>query len=83
MTQYRKTENLREVREVLHERKLLRKQLELLAEQSEGAMEQELAELSAAMCKVSCELQRPLLMGFLLGIAVCLKFRVYCNRSAM
>ena len=61
---------------MFHERKLLRKQLELLAEQSEGATEQELAELSAAMCKVSRELQRPVLVGFLLGLAVCLELIV-------
>lgn len=34
------------------ERKLLRRQLELLAEQSEGALPEELTDLSAAMCKV-------------------------------
>ena len=38
------------------EKELLRKQLQLLAEQSEGATDMELAELSIAMCKVHKEL---------------------------
>ena len=43
------------------ERKLLRKQIELLAEQSNGATDRELAELSAAMCDVYDKLERPAL----------------------
>lgn len=34
------------------ERELLHKQLELLAEQSKGAMEKDLSELSDSMCKI-------------------------------
>lgn len=40
------------------EKELLRKQLELLAEQSKGATDRELSELSVAMCEVYKELQR-------------------------
>lgn len=58
---------------MFHDRKLLRKQLELLAEQSKGATESELAELSVAMCKVCRELDRPVLLaGVSLLLAVCL-----------
>lgn len=53
------------------ERKLLRKQLELLAEQSEGAIAPELAELSGAMCRIAEALERPLIRVSLL-IAVIL-----------
>lgn len=38
------------------EKELLRKQLQLLAEQSKGATDRELAELSIAMCKAYKEL---------------------------
>ena len=38
------------------EKELLRKQLQLLAEQSRGATDMELVELSIAMCKVYKEL---------------------------
>lgn len=59
------------------ERKLLRRQLELLAEQSEDAMESELAELSAAMCRIYSELYRPVLNSCLvLFFAVCLDLLV-------
>ena len=40
------------------EKELLRKQLELLAEQSKGATDRELSELSIAMCGVYKELKR-------------------------
>lgn len=40
------------------EKELLRKQLELLAEQSSGATDRELAVLSGAMCETYRELQR-------------------------
>ena len=40
------------------ERELLRKQLELLAEQSNGATDRELAELSAAMSDIYDRLER-------------------------
>lgn len=40
------------------ERRLLRKQMELLAEQSNDATDRELAELSVAMCETHRELQR-------------------------
>lgn len=40
------------------EKELLRKQLELLAEQSKGATDRELSELSIAMCEVYKELKR-------------------------
>ena len=43
------------------EKELLRKQLVLLAEQSESATDGELAELSAAMCKIYDRLERPVL----------------------
>lgn len=43
------------------ERKLLRKQMELLAEQSNGATERDIASLSAAMCEVHRELVHDLL----------------------
>lgn len=59
------------------ERKLLRRQLELLAEQSGGAMESELAEMSIAMCRVYSELSRPTLRICLaLLFAVCLDLLV-------
>lgn len=40
------------------ERKMLRKQMELLAEQSKSAVDIELARLSTAMCEVYRELKR-------------------------
>lgn len=40
------------------EKELLRKQMKLLAEQSCGAMEDDLAVLSSAMCKTYRELER-------------------------
>ena len=43
----------------MHEEKeLLRKQMKLLAEQSRGAVDGELARLSTAMCEVYRELER-------------------------
>lgn len=42
------------------EKELLRKQLELLAEQSKGATEEEITGLSAAMCKVYETLHCPI-----------------------
>lgn len=58
---------------MFHDRKLLRKQLELLAEQSRGATESELADLSVAMCKICSELDRPLLLaGVPFLLAMCL-----------
>ncbi len=49
------------------EKELLRKQLELLAEQSSGATEEELARLSSAMVDVYDRLERPAL-----GLKLCL-----------
>lgn len=40
------------------EKELLRKQIKLLAEQSKGATDSELARLSTAMCEVYRELER-------------------------
>lgn len=39
------------------EKELLRKQMELLAEQSRGALDRDLASLSSAMCEVYRELK--------------------------
>lgn len=53
------------------EKELLRKQLELLAEQSKGAVDKELSELSAAMCNVYASLKRPTvatLLGMLAAV---------------
>lgn len=59
------------------ERQMLRKQMELLAEQSKGATDIELAKLSVAMCEVYKALKRNdrkdcLLVGVALFFAVCL-----------
>ena len=43
---------------MLRKRKLLRKQMELLAEQSKSAVDEELANLSTAMCEIYRELNR-------------------------
>ena len=57
------------------EKKLLRQQLELLAEQSKGATDSELARLSAAMCEVYKTLFSECLHKCLVGallFAICL-----------
>ena len=59
------------------EKELLRKQMELLAEQSRSAEDGDLARLSTAMCDIYRELEtncrhRRLLMGITLFSAVCL-----------
>lgn len=66
-----------EVNIMSKETKLLRKQLELLAEQSNGAADSELARLSTAMCEVYRELERNsrnwrLLVGIALLFAISL-----------
>ena len=63
------------------ETKLLRKQLDLLAEQSTGATDSELARLSTAMCEVYRELERNgrnwrLLVGIALLSAISLYFLI-------
>lgn len=63
------------------EAKLLRKQMELLAEQSKGATDSELARLSTAMCEVYRELERNgrnwrLLVGIALLSAISLYFLI-------
>lgn len=59
------------------ERKLLRKQMELLAEQSNGAMDRDLASLSDAMCEVHRELVSDrLAISTTLFSAVCLNLLV-------
>lgn len=63
------------------EAKLLRKQMELLAEQSNGAADSELARLSTAMCEVYRELERNgrnwrLLVGIALLSAISLYFLI-------
>lgn len=45
------------------ERELLRKQLELLAEQSNGAVEDDLASLSSAMVEIYDRLEHPIMIG--------------------
>lgn len=57
------------------EKELLRKQLELLAEQSGDALPNELSNLSAAMCKVYDKLKCPTLR-FVLLFAVLLDLLV-------
>lgn len=52
------------------ERELLRKQMELLAEQSESATDEELVRLSTAMCDTYKELLIPILAGVALFSAV-------------
>lgn len=59
------------------EKELLRKQMELLAEQSGDALERDLADLSSAMCEVYRELVRDrLTVGVTLFSAVSLNLLV-------
>ena len=60
-------------------KELLRKQMELLAEQSVTATESELYKLSVAMCEINRELERPTMLGttlFALGAAMGLDFLI-------
>ena len=50
------------------EKEILRKQLELLAEQSESATEDELPRISAAMCDIYKVLERPLVVFTLIAL---------------
>ena len=71
------------------ERKLLRKQMELLAEQSNGATGRELAELSVAMCDIYDKLVDPalafsialllfVLSNFIVSILILVKYLFWC-----
>lgn len=55
-----------------NKRELLHKQLELLAEQSKSATDTELAELSAAMCRIYEKLELPVLpLSFAILLFTC------------